>query len=107
MENHVQDQVYNLIDKPAIPSIAQLMEDGNLLNFGQTGVIVVNHAMEDLDGEHEKGAVPTQAQSMAEKNVLDLIQKQLLKNATYLLVLIFVLVTDQDTHITTHQMVLS
>ena len=171
MENHVQDQAYNLIDKPAMPSIAQLMEDGNLLNFGQTGVIVVNHAMEDLDGEHEKGAVPTQAQSMAEKNVLDLIQKQLLKNAThllvllmedgnllnigqtgvivvnhamedldekhekgavptqaqsmagktvldpiqkqllknatYLLVLIFALVTDQDTHITTHQMALS
>jgi hypothetical protein len=64
------------------------MEDGNLLNFGQTGVIVVNHAMEDLDGKHEKGAVPTQAQSMAEKTVLDPIQKQLLKNATHLLVLV-------------------
>jgi hypothetical protein len=41
------------------------MEGGNLLDFGQTGVIVVNHAMEDLDGKHEKGAVPTQAQSMS------------------------------------------
>ena len=58
------------------------------MNFGQTGVIVVNHAMEDLDGEHEKGAVPTQVQSMAEKTVLDPIQKQLLKHATHLLVLV-------------------
>jgi hypothetical protein len=31
------------------------MEDGNLLDFGQTGVIAVNHVMEDPDGEHEKG----------------------------------------------------
>jgi hypothetical protein len=40
------------------------MEDGSLLDFGQTGVIAVNHVMEDLDREHEKGAVPTQVQSM-------------------------------------------
>ena len=64
------------------------MEDGNLLDFGQTGVIVVNHVMEDLDGEHEKGAVPTQVQSMAGKTVLGPIQKQLLKHATHLLVLV-------------------
>jgi hypothetical protein len=47
------------------------MEGGNLLDFGQTGVIVVNHVMEDLDREHEKGPVPTQVQSMAEKTVLE------------------------------------
>jgi hypothetical protein len=64
------------------------MEDGNLLDFGQTGVIVVNHVMEDLDGELEKGAVPTQVQSMAGKTVLDPIQKQLLKHATHLFVLV-------------------
>ena len=68
--------------------LLQLMGDGSLLEFGQTGVIVVNHVMEDLDGEHEKGAVPTQAQSMAGKTVLGPIQKQLLKNATHLLVLV-------------------
>jgi hypothetical protein len=51
-------------------------------------MIVVNHVMKDLDGEHEKGAVPTQAQSMAGKTVLGPIQKQLLKNATHLLVLV-------------------
>jgi hypothetical protein len=49
------------------------MEDGNSLDFGQTGVIVVNHVMEDLDGEHEKGAVPTQVQSMAGTTVMELI----------------------------------
>ena len=64
------------------------MEDGNILDFGQTGVIVVNHVMEDLDGEHEKGAVPTQVQSMAGTTVLELIQKQLLKHATHLDVLV-------------------
>jgi hypothetical protein len=64
------------------------MEDGNILNFGQTGVIVVNHVMEDLDGEHEKGAVPTQVQSMAGTTVLELIQKRLLKHATHLDVLV-------------------
>jgi hypothetical protein len=64
------------------------MEDGNLLDFGRTGVIAVNHVMEDLDGEHEKGAVPTQVQSMAGKTVLGLIQKQLLKHATHLDVLV-------------------
>jgi hypothetical protein len=37
----------------------------------QTGVIAVNHVMEDPDGEHEKGAVPTQVQSMAENTVLE------------------------------------
>jgi hypothetical protein len=46
------------------------LNDGNLLDFGQTGVIAVNHVMEDLDGEHEKGAVPSQVQSMAGKNVV-------------------------------------
>jgi hypothetical protein len=51
-------------------------------------VIAVNHVMEDLDGEHEKGAVPTQVQSMAGKTVLGLIQKQLLKHATHLDVLV-------------------
>ena len=107
MENHVQDQVYNLIDKPAIPSIAQLMEDGNLLDFGQTGVIVVNHVMEDLDGEHDKGTVPTQVQSMAGKTVLGPIQKQLLKHATHLLVLVSVYVVAMEILITTHQMALS
>ena len=60
------------------------MEGGNLLDFGQTGVIVVNHVMEDLDGEHENGAVPTQVHSMAGKTVLEAIQKQLLKHATHL-----------------------
>ena len=68
--------------------LLQLMEDGNLLDFGQTGVIVVNHVMEDLDGEHVKGAVPTQVQSMAGKTVLGPIQKQLLKHAAHLLVLV-------------------
>ena len=58
------------------------------MDFGQTGVIVVNHVMEDLDGEHEKGTVPTQVQSMAGKTVLGPIQKQLLKHATHLLVLV-------------------
>jgi hypothetical protein len=64
------------------------MEDGNLLDFGQTGVIAVNHVMEDPDGEHEKGAVPTQVQSMAGKTVLEPIHKQLLKHATHLHVLV-------------------
>jgi hypothetical protein len=64
------------------------MEDGNLLDFGQTGVIAVNHVMEDLDRKHEKGAVPTQVQSMAEKTVLEPIHKQLLKYATHLHVLV-------------------
>ena len=64
------------------------MEDGNLLDNGPTGVNVVNHVMEDLDEEHEKGAVPTQVQSMAGKTVLTPIQKQLLKHATHLLVLV-------------------
>jgi len=64
------------------------MEDGNLLDFGQTGVIVVNHVMEDLDVEHEKGAVPTRVRSMAGTTVLELIQKQLLKHATHLDVLV-------------------
>jgi hypothetical protein len=45
------------------------MEDGNLLDFGQTGVIAVNHVMEDPDGEHEKGAVPTQVHSMVGKTI--------------------------------------
>jgi hypothetical protein len=48
-----------------------------------TGVIAVNHVMEDPDGEHEKGTVPTQVQSMAGKTVLGPIQKQLLKHATH------------------------
>ena len=47
--------------------LLQLMEGGNLLDFGQTGVIAANHVMEDPDGEHEKGAVPTQVQSIAGK----------------------------------------
>ena len=64
------------------------MEGGNFLDFGQTGVIVVNHVMEDLDGEHEKGAVPTQVRSMAGTTVLEPIQKQLLKHATHLDVLV-------------------
>ena len=64
------------------------MEGGNLLDFGQTGVIVVNHVMEDLDGEYEKGAVPTPDRSMAGTTVLELIQKQLLKHATHLDVLV-------------------
>jgi hypothetical protein len=43
------------------------MEDGNLLDFGQTGVIAVNHVMEDPDGEHEKGGKYINS---LEKNVL-------------------------------------
>jgi hypothetical protein len=58
------------------------MEDGNLLDFGQTGVIAVNHVMEDLDGEHEKGAVPTQVQSMGEKTLM-------LNNFLFLLITAF------------------
>ena len=68
--------------------LLQLMEDGNLLAFGQTGVIVVNHVMEDLDEEHEKGAVPTQVRSMAGKTALEPIQKQPWKPATHLYVLV-------------------
>ena len=64
------------------------MEDGNLLDFGQTGVIVVKYVMEDLDKEHEKGAVPTPDRSMAGKTVLEPIQKQRLKHATHLNVLV-------------------
>ena len=85
----------------------QLMEDGNLLDFGQTGVIAVNHVMEDPDGEHEKGAVPTQVHSMAGKTVLEPIHKQLLKHATHLLVLVSVYVVAMEILITTHQMALS
>jgi hypothetical protein len=59
------------------------MEGGNLLDNGQTGVIVVNHVMEDLDGEHEEGAVPIPVRSMEGKTVLELILKQLLKDATH------------------------
>jgi len=64
------------------------MEDGNLLDFGQTGMIVLNRAMEDLDREHEKGAVPTQVQSMAGKTVLEPSQKQQWKPATHFHVLV-------------------
>jgi hypothetical protein len=59
------------------------MEGGNLLDNGQTGVIVVNHVMEDHDGEHEKGAVLTPFRSMEGKAVQEPIQKQLLKHATH------------------------
>ena len=64
------------------------MEDGNLLDFGQTGVIAVNRVIKDLDEEHEKGAVPTQVHSMEGKTVLEPIYKQLLKHATHLHVLV-------------------
>jgi hypothetical protein len=59
------------------------MEGGKLLDNGQTGVIVVNHVMADLDGEHEEGAVPIPVRSMEGKTVLELILKQLLKHATH------------------------
>lgn len=60
------------------------MEGGDHLDFGHTGVSVVNHVMEDLDREHGKGAVATPYRSMAETTVLEMIQKQLLKHATHL-----------------------
>ena len=69
--------------------LLQLMEGGNLLDNGQTGVIVVNHVMEDLDEEHEKGAVLTQVRSRAGKTVLEPSQKHLWKPATHLHVLVY------------------
>jgi len=55
--------------------LLQLMEGGDLMDNGQTGVIVVNHVMEGLDGEHGKGAVPTHVRSIAGKTVMEPIQK--------------------------------
>ena len=103
----VQDLRFSTNTSNVTHITVELMVDGNLLDFGQTGVIVVNHVMEDLDGEHEKGTVPTQVQSMAGKTVMGPIQKQLLKHATHLLVLVSVYVVAMEILITTHQMALS
>ena len=102
----VQDLRFSTNTSNVTHITVKLMVDGNLLDFGQTGVIVVNHVMEDLDGEHEKGTVPTQVQSMAENTVLEPIHKQLLKHATHLHVLVFVYVLDLEILITTHLMTL-